>query len=57
MAEPSVLGAFAYPGHCLNVSDYGALDERRVAYENVKRVVESEGGCTTTIREAARQRR
>ena len=22
MAEPSVLGAFAYPGHCLNLTDY-----------------------------------
>jgi hypothetical protein len=44
MAEPSVLGAFAYPGHCLNLTDYGALDELRVAYEKVKLVVESEGG-------------
>ena len=44
MAEPSVLGAFAYPGHCLNLTDYGALDELRVAYEKVKLVGESEGG-------------
>jgi hypothetical protein len=36
MAEPYVLGAFAYPGHCLNLTDYGALDELRVAYEKVK---------------------
>ena len=44
MAEPYVLGAFAYPGHCLNLTDYGALDELRVAYEKVKLVVESQGG-------------
>lgn len=39
-----ILGAFAYPGHCLNLTDYGALDELRVAYEKVKLVVESQGG-------------
>jgi hypothetical protein len=44
MTEPSVLGAFAYPGHCLNLTDYGALDELRVAYEKVKLVIESQGG-------------
>jgi len=44
MAEPYVMGAFAYPGHCLNLTDYGALDELRVAYEKVKLVVESQGG-------------
>jgi len=44
MAEPYVLGVFAYPGHCLNLTDYGALDELRVAYEKVKLVVESQGG-------------
>jgi len=35
LAEPSVLGAFAYPGHCLNLTDYGALNELRVAYDKV----------------------
>jgi hypothetical protein len=44
MTEPSVLGAFAYPGHCLNLTDYGALDELRVAHGKVKLVIESQGG-------------
>jgi hypothetical protein len=44
MAEPSVLGSFAYPEHCLNPTGYGALDKRRVACENLKLVVDSQGG-------------
>lgn len=30
--EASVLGAFIHPGHCLNLSDYGVIEELRVAY-------------------------
>jgi len=44
MVQPSVLGAFAYPGRCLNLTDFGALAEIRTAYEKVKLLVESEGG-------------
>lgn len=44
MSQPSVLGAFAYPGHCLNLTDFGALAELRVAYEKIKLLLESEGG-------------
>ena len=32
MGEPSVLGAFAYPGNCLNLTDYGVMDELALAY-------------------------
>jgi len=44
MVQPSVLGAFTYPGRCLNLTDFGALAEIRTAYEKVKLLVESEGG-------------
>ena len=32
MGDPSVLGAFAYPGNCLNLTDYGVMDELALAY-------------------------
>jgi hypothetical protein len=44
ISRPSVIGAFAYPGHCLNLTDFGALDELRVAYEKARLLVESQGG-------------
>jgi hypothetical protein len=31
--SPSVLGAFAYPGNCLNLTDYGVMNELALAYE------------------------
>jgi hypothetical protein len=40
---PSVLGAFSYPGHCLNLTDFGALDELVAAYDKLKILVESQG--------------
>lgn len=42
--RPSVICAFAYPGHCLNPTDFGALDELLVAYEKARLLVESQGG-------------
>jgi hypothetical protein len=32
MGEPSVVGAFAYSGNCLNLTDYGVMDELSLAY-------------------------
>jgi hypothetical protein len=34
--NPSVIGAFIYPGLCLNLTDYGARDEVKFAYEAFK---------------------
>jgi len=28
-----VIGAFAYPGNCLNLTDYGVMNELALAYE------------------------
>lgn len=36
MGGPSVLGAFAYPGNCLNLTDYGVMDELALAYRATK---------------------
>ena len=44
ISRPSVIGAFAYPGHCLKLTDFGALDELRVAYEKARLLVESQVG-------------
>lgn len=32
-SSPSVIGAFAYPGNCLNLTDYGVMNELALAYE------------------------
>ena len=32
-SSPSVVGAFAYPGNCLNLTDYGVMNELALAYE------------------------
>jgi hypothetical protein len=34
--NPSVVGAFAYPGQCLNLTDYGVMNELALAYEATK---------------------
>ena len=34
--NPSIIGAFIYPGLCLNLTDYGARDEVKFAYEAFK---------------------
>jgi hypothetical protein len=31
--NPSVVGPFAYPGNCLNLTDYGVMNELAFAYE------------------------
>jgi len=41
--SPSVVGAFAYPGHCLNLTDYGVMDELALAYEATKKISEAAG--------------
>lgn len=43
MGEPSVLGAFAYPGNCLNLTDYGVMDELALAYRATKTLLEVSG--------------
>ena len=32
-STPSVVGAFVYPGNCLNLTDYGVMNELALAYE------------------------
>jgi hypothetical protein len=32
-SSPSVIGAFAYPGNCLNLTDYRVMNELALAYE------------------------
>jgi hypothetical protein len=32
-STPSEVGAFAYPGNCLNLTDYGVMNELALAYE------------------------
>jgi hypothetical protein len=34
--SPFIVGALLYPGLCLNLTDYGTLDELRTAYEVLK---------------------
>lgn len=41
--RPSVVGAFAYPGHCLNLTDYGVMNELALAYEAAKGISEAAG--------------
>jgi hypothetical protein len=41
--DPFVLGAFIYPQHCLNLTDYGALPEVREAYEYVAKAAAKAG--------------
>jgi hypothetical protein len=43
MGEPSVLGAFAYPGNCLNLTDYGVMDELALAYLATKTLFNTVG--------------
>lgn len=42
-SRPSVVGAFAYPGHCLNLTDYGVMSELALAYEATKGISEAAG--------------
>lgn len=39
--RPSVVGAFAYPGNCLNLTDYGVMAELVLAYEATKSISEA----------------
>ena len=41
--NPSVVGAFAYPGQCLNLTDYGVMNELALAYEATKGISEAAG--------------
>jgi hypothetical protein len=41
--NPSVIGAFAYPGLCLNLTDYGVMIELALAYEATKEISEAAG--------------
>jgi hypothetical protein len=41
--NPSVVGAFAHPGHCLNLTDYGVMNELALAYEATKGISEAAG--------------
>lgn len=43
MGEPSVLGAFAYPGNCLNLTDYGVMDELALAYRAIRTLYKRAG--------------